>query len=57
MRAVTFRPFAGQIYMRTARLNEDAVRELLALFGREQAWPLFDELQAAVDGVELEVAT
>ena len=56
MRAPTFRPFAGQVYMGTARLNEDAVRGLLALFEREQAWPLFDELQAAVDGVELEPA-
>lgn len=49
----TFRNHGGQIYMRTARLDDGAVRELLEIFQREQAWSLFDELQAAVDGVEL----
>lgn len=54
MRVATFRPFAGQVYMGTARLDAEAVRGLLEIFQREQAWPLFDELLAAADGVELE---
>lgn len=52
-----FRNHGGQIYMRTARLDAESVRVLLEIFQRERAWSLFDELQAAVDGVELEVAT
>jgi hypothetical protein len=38
---------AGQVYLGTARLSPETVRDLLALFNREKAWALLDDLNAA----------
>jgi hypothetical protein len=38
---------AGQVYLGTARLSPETVRDLLALFNRERAWALLDDLNAA----------
>jgi len=38
---------AGQVYLGTARLSPEIVRDLLALFNRERAWALLDDLNAA----------
>jgi hypothetical protein len=47
MPAVRFRAYGPDVYMGTARLNADAVRGLIAIFNRERAWGLMDELNAA----------
>jgi hypothetical protein len=40
---------AGQVYLGTARLSPETVRDLLALFNRERAWVLVDDLTEAAD--------
>jgi hypothetical protein len=51
---------AGQVYLGTARLSPETVRDLLALFNRERAWALLDDLNAAAADaglvIELEAA-
>jgi hypothetical protein len=55
-----FRCSAGQVYLGTARLSPETVRGLLALFNRERAWALLDDLNAAAADaglvIELEAA-
>jgi hypothetical protein len=43
----SFRAYGPDVYMGTARLSPETVRGLLALFNRERAWRLMDELNAA----------
>jgi hypothetical protein len=51
---------AGQVYLGHTRLSPETVRDLLALFNRERAWGLFDDLNAAAADaglvIELEAA-
>jgi hypothetical protein len=51
---------SGQVYLGTARLSPEIVRDLLALFNREKAWALLDDLNAAAADaglvIELEAA-
>jgi len=55
-----FRCSSGQVYLGTARLSPEIVRDLLALFNRERAWALLDDLNAAAADaglvIELEAA-
>jgi hypothetical protein len=51
---------SGQVYLGTTRLSPETVRDLLALFNRERAWALLDDLNAAAADaglvIELEAA-
>jgi hypothetical protein len=51
---------AGQVYLGHTRLAPETVRDLLALFNRERAWALLDDLNAAAADaglvIELEAA-
>lgn len=38
---------SGQVYLGHTRLAPEIVRDLLALFNRERAWALLDDLNAA----------
>ena len=41
----------GAVRLGVVRLGPDVVEELLNLFSREGAWPLFDDLSAAASGL------